>query len=102
VRKLAITLVTGGTFALAATALASLPQKGHFAGKTSARSINGFKDGVTFIVINNGRTLHDFSFGTLGCFGTITISQTYKTDKCGPAKMTFTAAPGTADDSSNP
>jgi hypothetical protein len=165
VRKLAITLFTAGMLALAATALAALPQRGRFAGTTSARPINGFKDGVTFVVINNGKALHDFSFGTLGCFGTgafpvgvdpyalasavgtistirvmptgtfsatatpkfrdpqgitttaivqgtfasaksvkgtITISQTFKADKCGPTKMTFTAVPGVPDDSNGP
>jgi hypothetical protein len=165
VRKLALA-ATAGMAILAGTAFAALPQKGPFAGTTSAHPINGFKDGVQFIVINNGRTLHDFTFGTLGCFGTgafpvgvdpfalassvgrvstipvsptgtflvttkprfadtqggivttaviqgtftsatavkgtITISQTFKTDKCGPAKMTFTAAPGRPDDSSGP
>jgi hypothetical protein len=164
VRKLGIA-VTAGTLALAAGALAALPLKGPFAGTTSAHPINGFHDGVTFTVINNGRTLHDFSFGTLGCFGTgafpvgvdpyalassvgkitkidvtptgtfslttkptfnetdgitttaavqgafsspksvkgtITITQTFKTDKCGPTKMTFTAVPGRPDDSNGP
>jgi hypothetical protein len=161
-----VTLVGAVTAVLAGSAFAALPQKGPFAGTTSAHSINGFKDGVQFVVINEGRTLHDFAFGTLGCFGTgafpvgvdpfalassvgrvstitvsgtgtfnvttkpkfadtqggvvttaviqgsftsarsvkgtITISQTFKSDKCGPTKMTFSAAPGRPDDSSEP
>jgi hypothetical protein len=166
VRTLAIALSALAALLLAATALAVLPQKGRFAGTTNAHAQGGFQDGVVFSVINNGHTLHDFSFGTLGCFGigafpvgvdpyalassvgtvgtiqlakngtflvttkphfsdpegttttaiiqgsfsnaktlkgTITISQVdNEKDKCGPTKMTFSAAPGVADDSDEP
>jgi hypothetical protein len=159
-RKLAIMLALSITFGLAGAAVAALPTKGKFAGKTSLHSINGFHDLVTFVSANGGRTLKKFTFGTLGCFGTgafpvgvdpygmpesigsipkvkvnangtflviakpkfagdngavttatvkgvfatarsvkgtITITQVSDGDKCGPAKMKFTAVPGTPD-----
>jgi hypothetical protein len=166
VRTLVIALAAAAALALTASAVAVLPQKGKFAGTTNQHPIAGFKDGVTFTVINSGKTLHAFSFGTLGCFGTgafpvgvdpyalatsvgtvqtipvtakgtflvtakphfadpnettttaiiqgtfsnaktvkgtITISQVDTSkDKCGPTKMTFSAAPGVADDSDEP
>jgi hypothetical protein len=166
VRKLVIALAAAAALVLTASAVAVLPQKGKFAGTTNAHGIAGFKDGVTFSVINGGKTLHDFTFGTLGCFGTgafpvgvdpyalatsvgtvqtipvgpkgtflvtakahfadandttttaviqgtfssakavkgtITITQTDTSkDKCGPSKLTFTAAPGVPDDSDEP
>jgi hypothetical protein len=155
-RKLAITLAVLTTLALAAVALAAVPQKGPFAGKTALRPINGFADLVTFTA--SGTSLKKFTFGTLGCFGhgsypvgtdpyadptntavlktltvgangafsfkgpatladpqgivtnatvtgtvssptsisgIITITQTQNGDTCGPAKMKFTATPGT-------
>ena len=163
-RKLVIVFAAAAALVLAASAFAVLPQKGKWAGTTNLHG-NGFQDGVVFSVINNGLTLHDFSFGTLGCFGTgafpvgvdpyalatsvgtvktiavtakgtfnattephfaetdgvtttavisgtftmtavkgtIVITQVDKqTDKCGPTKMKFTAAPGVPDDSSQP
>jgi hypothetical protein len=69
VRKLAIVLAAAAALLLTASALAVLPQKGKFAGTTNLHG-NGFRDGVAFSVINNGKTLHNFRFGTLGCFGT--------------------------------
>jgi len=69
VRKLAIVSAAVAALLLTASAFAVLPQKGKFAGTTNLHG-NGFKDGVAFTVINNGLTLHDFQFGTLGCFGT--------------------------------
>ena len=69
-RKLAITLALSITLALAASALASLPTPGAFAGKTSLRNVNGFPDVVTFVAVKSGLALRKFTFGTLGCFGT--------------------------------
>ena len=66
-RKLAITLAVLTTLALAAVALAAVPQKGPFAGKTALHPINGFADLVTFTA--SGTSLKKFTFGTLGCFG---------------------------------
>lgn len=58
------------TMFLAATcaAAAITPNVGvRFTGPTSAKTVNGFGDTVTFLT---GRTtLKRFSFGTLGCFG---------------------------------
>jgi hypothetical protein len=68
-RKLAITLAVLTTFALAASAWATVvPSNGAFAGKTAAHPINGFSDLVTFKV-TSGKFLKKFTFGTLGCFG---------------------------------
>ncbi|HEY4346126.1 MAG TPA: hypothetical protein VGM80_00940 [Gaiellaceae bacterium] len=69
-RRLAITLAVITTLGLAATALAALPAKGPFAGKTSLHPINGFPDLVTFRTSAKGLALTKFQFGTLGCFGT--------------------------------
>jgi hypothetical protein len=66
-RKLAITLAVSAMLGLVAAAAAALPVKGPFAGKTSAKRINGFNDLVTFT--SSGKTLKKFQFGTLGCFG---------------------------------
>jgi hypothetical protein len=68
-QKLAITLAVMTTLAIAATAGASLPTKGSFAGTTSLRPINGFADIVTFKAASTGKALTRFQFGTLGCFG---------------------------------
>ena len=68
--KLAITLAVSATLGLAAAAGAALPTRGHFAGTTSLRPINGFSDIVTFTASTAGKTLTKFQFGTLGCFGT--------------------------------
>lgn len=160
-RKLAITLAVSTTLVLGGSALAAIPSPGAFAGKTSARGVNGFPDVVTFTAAKTGKALNKFTFGTLGCFGTgafpvgvdpygmpaavgtvktiplsatgtfkvtvkptfsetdgvvttaiiqgtvvnnksvtgtITISQvTNGSDRCGPAKMKFSAVPGTPD-----
>lgn len=68
-RKLVIVFAAVAALLLTASALAVLPQKGKWAGTTNVHG-NGFQDGVVFQAIDNGLTLHDFSFGTLGCFGT--------------------------------
>jgi hypothetical protein len=66
-RKLAIPLAVGTALLLAGSALAALPAKGNFTGKTSTHSQNGFYDLVTFSAAGGGRSLRNFQFGTLGC-----------------------------------
>jgi hypothetical protein len=56
--------------AVTATALAAHPKAGaHFSGFSAASPINGFEPPVTFAVSGNGRTLTNFKYSTLGCFG---------------------------------
>jgi hypothetical protein len=66
VRKLTIALVLTTTLAVVAAAAAT-PQLGRYTGPTSAKSVNGFGDTVTFVA--GAKAVRDFSFGTLGCFG---------------------------------
>ncbi len=67
-RKLIFAITTTLLAATCATAAAVMPHVGvRFTGPTSAKTVNGFGDTVTFLT---GRTtLKRFSFGTLGCFG---------------------------------
>jgi hypothetical protein len=68
-RKLAIMLAVSTTLVLAASAVAGMPSSGPFAGKTTARPVNGFVDIVKFTSASGGHALKKFTFGTLGCFG---------------------------------
>jgi hypothetical protein len=53
-----------------ASALAVLPtQRSKFSGVTSEHAVNGYKGTVTFVTPAGGRTLKNFVFETLGCFG---------------------------------
>jgi len=68
VRKLIIALVLTTALATVAAAAAALPHAGtRFTGPTSAKSVNGFADTVTFVA--GAKAVKDFDFGTLGCFG---------------------------------
>ena len=69
-RKLAITLALTTTLIAVAVSQAAIPKAGPFAGKTSAKPINGFPDLVTFTAAKTGKSLTKFTFETLGCFGT--------------------------------
>jgi hypothetical protein len=52
------------------TALAVLPGAGaKYKGFTSASPVNGFRDPVSFTVGGDLKSLHNFRFGTFGCFG---------------------------------
>jgi hypothetical protein len=55
---------------MAAPATAVLPAKrSKFNGVTSEHAINGYRPTVTFTTPAGGRTLNNFVFETLGCFG---------------------------------
>jgi len=70
-RRLFVITAMAGSLVLAASALAVLPtQRSKFNGVTSEHAINGYKPTVTFTAPAGGRTLRNFVFETLGCFGT--------------------------------
>src|ERR1039458_1478300 len=53
-----------------AAALAAAPKHGaHFTGTSSETKIVGFSAPVSFAVSANGKTLTNFRYSTLGCFG---------------------------------
>ena len=67
-RKVIIALALATALVAVAAASAALPHAGtRFNGTTSAKSVNGFGDDMTFLA--GARSLKAFSFGTLGCFG---------------------------------
>ncbi len=67
---LVASLVLACALLLAAGALAATPKKkAHFAGHTSAEPVEGFRAPVKFTVAPDSRSLSNFTFGTLGCFG---------------------------------
>ena len=69
-RRLLVTTAIAGGLVVTASALAVLPtQRAKFSGVTSERPINGFRPTVTFTAPAGGRTLKNFVFQTLGCFG---------------------------------
>jgi hypothetical protein len=68
-RRIPLTLAVAAGLVIAGAAAATLPADGSFAGTTSARSINGFQDIVTFKVLSAGRSVRQFQFGTTGCSG---------------------------------
>lgn len=68
-RRIPLTLAVAAGLVIAGAAAASLPAAGSFAGTTSARSINGFQDVVTFKVLGGGHAIRQFQFGTTGCAG---------------------------------
>ncbi|MEI8105965.1 MAG: hypothetical protein WCH31_09030 [Actinomycetes bacterium] len=159
-RKFVSLLALLSVLVTAAAASATAPSRAAFAGTLSLRPINGFHALVTFKVGAGSKTLTNFSFGSLGCFGyghfptgvdpygtanavgvipviklgatgafsitttptfadangvkttatitgtfpssttasgTITMTQNYNGDLCGPVKMKFTAQVGTPD-----
>jgi hypothetical protein len=70
-RTLVVVTTIVASLVLAASALAVLPAaRTKFAGTTSERPINGFRATVTFAAGPGGRTIRNFVFQTLGCFGT--------------------------------
>ncbi len=66
-RKLIGIVALAALLPAAAAASATHPQSGRFSGLIAGRPVNGFRDTVTFVV--RPRSLVDFTFGTLGCFG---------------------------------
>jgi hypothetical protein len=69
-RGLAVGTAVAVSLVLAASALAVLPSKrSKFNGVTSEHAINGYHPTVTFTAPAGGRTLTNFVFETLGCFG---------------------------------
>ncbi len=69
-RKFVVVTAIIGSLTFAAAALAVLPAASKsFAGVTSERPINGFRATVTFKTSPGGRTVRNFTFQTLGCFG---------------------------------
>ncbi len=69
-RRLIVTTTILGSLVFAASALAVLPSKrSKFSGVTSEHAVNGYKAAVTFTAPAGGRTLNNFIFETLGCFG---------------------------------
>jgi hypothetical protein len=69
-RKFVVVTAIIGGLVCAAAALAVLPVSSKsFTGVTSERPINGFRASVTFKTSVGGRTVRNFVFETLGCFG---------------------------------
>src|SRR5262249_17759095 len=66
-RKLIVTLALALLVPTVAAATSSRPQSGRFSGYVAVKKVNGFSDVVTFVV--RPKSLMNFSFGTLGCFG---------------------------------
>ena len=69
-RRLIVTTSAAAVLVFAASALGILPsQKSVFKGYTSEHKVNGFKPTIQFTAQPGGRTLTNFVFQTLGCFG---------------------------------
>jgi len=67
---LAVTVLIACALLLAAAALAAKPKRNaRFEGHTSAPPVEGFRAPVKFTVAPDGKSLHSFTFGSLGCFG---------------------------------
>ena len=66
-RKLLVPLTLLLIVPAVAAATSARPQSGRFSGYVAVKKVNGFSDTVTFIV--RPKSLKNFSFGTLGCFG---------------------------------
>jgi len=69
-RKVIVGTAVVVSLVMAASAPAVLPTKrSKFNGITSEHAINGYRATVTFTAPLGGRTLNNFVFETLGCFG---------------------------------
>ena len=69
-RRLIVITSVAFVLVFATSALAVLPsQKSVFRGYTSEHEVNGFKPTIQFTAQPGGRTLTNFVFQTLGCFG---------------------------------
>jgi hypothetical protein len=70
-RNLIVTtaIAAGLIIAVSATAAVLPTQRAKFSGITSEHANNGYKPTVTFSTPAGGRTLRNFVFQTLGCFG---------------------------------
>src|SRR5262249_50961373 len=66
-RKLIVTLALALLVPTVAAPTSPRPQSGRFSGYVAVKKVNGFSDVVTFVV--RPKSLMNFSFGTLGCFG---------------------------------
>ena len=66
-RKLLVPLTLLLIVPAVAAATSARPQSGRFSGFVAVKKVNGFSDTVTFVV--RPKSLRNFSFGTLGCFG---------------------------------
>ena len=70
-RRLIVTTALAGSLVLAPRrSPSSRPSASKFYGVTSEHAVNGYKPTVTFTAPAGGRTLTNFVFQTLGCFGT--------------------------------
>jgi hypothetical protein len=69
-RRLIVTTAALAGLVLAASAAATLPtQRTVYRGYTSEHQINGYRPTIQFVASAGGRTLRNFVFQTLGCFG---------------------------------
>jgi hypothetical protein len=70
-RTLVLSTAVLTALALAASSLAVMPRaRASFTGvNLSEKPVNGFRPTVRFTVTANGKTLRNFEFQTLGCFG---------------------------------
>ena len=69
-RRLIVITSAAAALVFAASALAVLPsQKSVFKGYTTEHAVNGFKPTIQFTAQPGGKTLTNFTFQTLGCFG---------------------------------
>ena len=66
-RKLLVPVTLLAIVPTVAAAASTRPQSGRFSGYVAVKKVNGFSDVVTFVV--RPKSLRNFSFGTLGCFG---------------------------------
>lgn len=73
-RRLIVITSAAAALVFAASALAVVPsQKSVFKGYTTEHAINGFKPTIQFTAQPGGKTLTNFVFQTLGCFGSGTF-----------------------------
>jgi hypothetical protein len=69
-RRLIVSTALMAVLVFATSALAVVPsQRSVFKGVTSEHAVNGYKPTIQFVAQAGGKTLTNFVFQTLGCFG---------------------------------